>query len=368
MKASAETGRYGLLLCDTEPFWSTLKSDTIDAAEKLLAGCTGKPDELRKLVPFLDAVGQIREADLEALRTLALELRANADDLVIVGTTALTDQARLHELFAASAPEGLRLHVPSGRGWEKWLLPRLGRPALLVLGYDPDDAGWAATVPPALEWFRSVYSGEEFSRRVCGVSKHALAALLKCDLRVIPAGPKAFSAPAFSSFSLLPLFLAGFEASSLLEGARSQCRALEKHWNLQNPLLRIAAVRQLLGVNEGWGETVSVPDPFCQPLGLWCQHILESSVAGLDAPLPYPFPHLQVASRDLHPGARNDSYELAVDYELEEPQRLTRPRIWIGMPRLDMYTLGGLLAFFSTLSGITLRWSGLEPPPLEADL
>lgn len=373
VEASLEHLRYGLLHCDVESAWNSLSADQIAPWQSQISSWSGKADELRKNLPFLETLAQLREADLEPLRALAMEIRANADDVVLVGSGALLDLARLAQLFTGVAPALPRLHLPRAKDWEQMVLPQLGtRSALVVLGYQPGDPNWDRTVVPALQFFRERYKNEEFTRRVAGVSSRNLPQLLNFPLRHLSVPERSSIAPVFSGLGLFPLFLAGFEASSLVEGARSQVRALEKAWNLQNPMLRLAVVRQVLALQEGWGEVVVTPDRFTEPLGMWAQRLLEPSAHALEPPLPYPFPHLACWEHDSHASDRSHSLELQLDYggrKLPDPAAMDRgrPRIWVGMPRLDMYTLGGCLAFLATAVALNHRWLNLEYPALEAE-
>jgi hypothetical protein len=373
VEASQEHLRYGLLHCDVESAFQALTSTQIGPWQTQIGNWTGKSEELRKNLPFLETLAQLRESDLEPLRALAVELRANCDDIVLVGSGATLDLARLAELFTGTAPSTPRLHVPRAKEWESMLLPQMGgRTGLVVLGYNPGDPCWERTVTPALEWFKERFKGDELTRRVAGVSARPLPQLLNYPLRHLSVPERSSVSPVFSGIGLFPLFLAGYEASSLVEGARSQVRALEKAWNLDNPLLRFAVVRQVLAMQEGWGEVVVLPDRFSEPLGQWCQRLLEPSSLALDPPVPYPFPHLACTDHDPHAGDRGQSLEIQIDYGGRKPPDPAamdrgRPRLWVGMPRLDMYTLGGCLAFLSTAVGLNHRWLNIEYPTLEAE-
>jgi hypothetical protein len=377
-QAAADTTqefRHGLLQCDQDALWSSLSADQVEPWRAQLANWTGKTDELRRNLPVLELLAQFREADLEPLRTLALELRANSDDIVFVGSCQMLDLARLQELFDGPGGRGPRLHFPRSKAWEHQLLPALegvgSRVSVVVLSWSPGELLWERGVPPALAWMKNRYSEAELSRRVVGLSHRPMGPLLQFPMRHASVTERAYLAPIYSGFGLFPLYVAGFEASSLIEGARSQVRALEKSWNLDNATLRYAVLRQILILQEGWVETIVTPDTFLEPLGLWCRRLLETSCLHVDPPAPYPFPHLQCQEHDAHPGDRPNCFELQLDYASPGLDNLSmdrgRPRCWVGMPRLDLYTLGGCISHLATSVALNHRWSEIDTPAVEAE-
>ncbi len=372
LETSLESLRHGLVFCDSSSLFEGMESSDIASCEERLQNTTGKSEELRKTYPLIESLAQIREADLDPMRSLALELRANCDDILLVGSGTLLDLARLAELFEGPEGRSPRFHLPRARGWGQQLLPRLdaseSRVAVLVLGHSPGDVLWERTVTPAVQWLHGRYGEDEFQRRLVGCSQRSLTQLLGVPVRQVMVSDRAHLGPVFSAYGLLPLFLAGFEASSLIEGARSQIRALEKSWGPANPLVRAAVARQILTFQEGWGEVVVTPDRFCEPLGLWCQQLFDASTRALDPPLPYPFPHRACLEDDRSAPLASSCWELQLDYgcpELELPDALGKRRLWLGMPRLDMYTMGGLMAFLSVMAAIHSRWNQFDFPSLE---
>lgn len=372
---SSQEHRHGLLLCDLEALWASLGSDQSEPWRAQLSNWSGKSDELRRNLPVLELLAQFRETDLEPLRTMALELRANCDDIIMVGASQMLDLARLQELFDGPGGRGPRLHLPRSKAWQHQLLPALeavgSRVGLVILGWNPGELVWDRGVPGALAWMRARYGENELSRRVVGLSSRPIAQLLQAPMRHLAVMERANLAPIYSGFGLFPLYVAGFEASSLIEGARSQVRSLEKNWSLNNPTLRFAVIRQALTMQEGWVEAVVTPDTFLEPLGLWCRRLLETSCLQLDPPAPYPFPHLQCQEHDPHPAERPHYYELQLDYASpaldSQAMDRGRPRCWLGMPRLDMYTLGGCVSHLAMAVALNHRWSEIEMPLLEAE-
>ncbi|MBT9587295.1 hypothetical protein IV102_28390 [bacterium] len=372
---TSQEHRHGLLHCDLDALWASLSPEQIEPWHGQISNWTGKSDELRRNLPLLEVLAQFREADLEPLRTLALELRANSDDIVFVGSSQMLDLARLQELFDGPGGRGPRLHLPRSKAWEHQLLPALeavgSRVSVVILGWSPGELLWERGVPPALAWMKGRYSEAELHRRVVGLSSRSMGQLLQYPMRHVNVVERAFLAPIYSGFGLFPLYLAGFEASSLIEGARSQVRALEKSWSLDNATLRYAVLRQILTMQEGWVEAVVTPDSFLEPLGLWCLRLLETSCQHLDPPIPYPFPHLQCQEHDSHPAERPHYYELQLDYASpgldSSLMDRGRPRCWLGMPRLDMYTLGGCISHLATSVALNHRWSEIESPPVETE-
>lgn len=373
---SAETTqeqlRYGLLQCDQESLWNCITPDQADPWKGQLQNWTGKTDDLRRNLPVVETLAQFREADLDPLRTMAMEMRANCQDILLVGSTAMMDLARLCELF--DGPGGCRLHVPRSKAWQQQLLPALegigSKVGMVILGWSPGEPNWERTVPPALAWMRSRYREDELARRLCAISARNVGQLLGESMQHIRVSERTHLAPIYSGFGLFPMFLAGFEASSLIEGARSQVRALEKSWSMDNPIVRHAICRQVLA-HEGWAEVVAIPDRFLEPLGLWVQRLLEVGSSHADPPPPYPFPHLQCQDYDPHPVERFHCYELQLDYAAPELDLALmdrgRPRCWLGMPRLDLYTLGGLMSHLLMVTGLNHRWNEVDPVPIEVD-
>ncbi len=365
--------RLGLLHLEMDSLWNQLGEESVQALKGQLQNWTGKTDDLRKHLAAVDTLHQFREADLEPLRTLAVELRANCDDLIIVGTTYLMDLARLQELFDGPGGRGPRLHLPRCKAWTQQLLPALeaigSKVGLVILGWAPGELTWERTVPPALQWMKTRYPGDELTRRVVAVSRHNVAGQAEFALRTLGVSEKAHWSPMYSGFGLFPLYLAGFEASGFLEGARSQVRALEKSWSSDHLVVRQASARQILTFQEGWAEVVVTPDRFLEPLGLFCQHLLESGCQHLEPPLPYPFPHLQCQDYDPHSSERSHCMELQLDYAAPDldPSSMERgrPRCWLGLPRLDLYTLGGLVSHMTTVASFNWRWNESEPAGLE---
>jgi len=377
LQSPQEPLRCGLLQCELQGLWDSLTPEQLAPWQARVQAWTGKGEELRKNFPIVDALAQFREADLEPFRHQALELRANCDDIILVGSSFLLDLARLHQLFEGPPGRAPRLHLPRGKDWENRLLPALegvgSRVGVVILGWNPGDLNWERTVPPVVAWMRARYRDEELARRLVAVSKRPISKLLDLPMHMLSVSDRAQLLPIYSGLGLFPLFLAGFEASSLVEGARSQVRSLEKSWGLQNPLIRLAILRQVLTFQEGWGEVVITPDRFLEPLGLWVQQLLGGSCLGVEPPLAYPFPHLQcldhfMAQADPTP----QTFEIQIDYggiqdlERASMERET-PALWLGMPRLDMYTLGGCLAFLSTAVGFNLHWLELDFPQVEAE-
>ncbi len=371
----SQENRHGLLHCEIDALWESLPAEGIEHWKAQLANWTGKAEELRRNLPLLDLLNQFREADLEPLRVMALELRANCDDIIFTGSAQTLELARLQELFDGPGGRGPRLHIPRSKAWEHQLLPALeavgSRVGLVILGWSPGDLLWDRGVPPALAWMKERYGESELSRRVVALSARPVAQLLQAPVKHLAVTERSYLAPIFSGFGLFPLYVSGFEASSLIEGARSQVRTLEKSFNWDNATLRYAVIRQLLTVQEGWVEAVVTPDTYLEPLGLWTRRLLENSSLHLDPPVPYPFPLLQCQEHDPHTGERPQYYELQLDYASPALDHHSmdrgRPRCWVGMPRLDMYTLGGTIAHLATAVAFNHRWSDIESPAVEAE-
>lgn len=366
-------------MCDLEPLWSSLTAEQIEPWQALLQPWSGKSEELRRNLPVIDTLAQFREAELEPFRQTAVEMRANCDDIILTGSTQLLNVARMIELFDAPPGRGPRIHIPRGKDWDSRLLPALegigSRVGVVVLGWNPGELNWERSVPSSVQWMQARYDGPELHRRLVGISSRPLPALLDVDLRYLAITQRSAQLPMYTGMGLFPLFLAGFEASSLIEGARSQIRALEKSWNIHHPMVRWAILRQVLVFQEGWSEVIVTPDRFLEPLGLWAQHRMGHSFLHLDPPLPFPFPHLQAQEQPYWESELEGSpqlVEVLLDYGgAQELSRQAmdrgRPAFWLGLPRLDMYTLGGCLAFLSTAVAFNLRWLNLELPPLEIE-
>jgi hypothetical protein len=370
-----QENRHGLVHCEMDGLWNSLPTESVEHWKGQLANWTGKAEELRRNLPILDLLNQFREADLEPLRNMALELRANCDDIIFTGSSQMLELARLQDLFDGPGGRGPRLHIPRSKAWEHQLLPALegvgSRVGLVILGWCPGDLLWERGVQPALNWIKTRYSEGELQRRVVALSARPIANLLGAPLKHLAVTERAHLAPIFSGFGLFPLYVAGFEASSLIEGARSQVRSLEKGFNWDHATLRYAAIRQILTMQDGWVEAVVTPDTYLEPFGLWARRLLETSCLQLEPPSPYPFPHLQCQEHDPHPAERPHYYELQLDYASpvldSRSMERGRPRFWIGMPRLDMYTLGGAVAHLATSVAFNHRWSEIESPAIEAE-
>lgn len=372
---SSQENRHGLLHLDTTTLWKLLPDAAIEEWQGQLKGWTGKAEELRRNLPVLDLLNALRENELELLRTLALELRANCDDILLLGSAQLLELARMQELFDGPGGRGPRLHLLRSKAWPQQLLPALegihSRVGLVVLGWCPGEVVWERGLQAALGWMRERYQEDELQRRVIVLSWRPVTKMLDCPLRHLPVTQRAYLAPIFSGLGLFPLYLAGFEANSLLEGARSQVRTLEKNIHLQHATVRYAVARQVLMVQENWTEAVITSDSYLEPLGLWTRRLFESSSFQLEPPPPYPFPHFSCQEQDIHPGARQHCYEFQLDYASPELDIFTmdrgRPRCWMGLPRLDLYTLGGAVALLTTAVAFNHRWNDTEPPSVEVN-
>ena len=85
----SEENRHGLLHCEMDGLWNSLPTESVDHWKGQLSNWTGKAEELRRNLPLLDLLNQFREADLEPLRGMALELRANCDDIIFTGSSQM---------------------------------------------------------------------------------------------------------------------------------------------------------------------------------------------------------------------------------------------------------------------------------------
>lgn len=222
----------------------------IAAAEKLDELLkTNKPMAVRLNSPF-----SLRDADLEALKALANELRANSDLSVFVAGGGLSVAARgLYDtlraplddgypvLFAGNDLDPLSLSELLGGVGEKKL-------SVVIACQGPLSAETAATVALARELVRKRHGVAEAQRRIAVVADGDCVDLIQLagqeGYRLLAMAPGLTGrSGAFTMGGLMPLALTGVDVLQVAEGARSQIRGMETRTIDENPALAYATAR-----------------------------------------------------------------------------------------------------------------------------
>lgn len=340
-----------------------------------------------------------RDTELDEIRDVAAELRANSDVVLILASEGTESSARavIEALGPALAEGGPRVEFVLAR-WAAphrlaellaWLGDR--RISLVVLG-DHRLGPWAAACLRVLQAHVLHRHGEAETRRrivvaatqddgaLGGYADQAGVRLLAPPTAV----PSRYST--LTPAGLLPAALGGVDPLRLVEGARSQARSMEGAEPTSLAAVQYALARLLLAEEGRSVEWLAVPDPTLGAVAEEWERLLAVAPAGLRrAPAPRALrlpegPALRQPASDsafatalyfpMPPGpdvgdgpddgwssvARGPFGDFAARHA--EAVRLGWsedgvPGLTIRLPRLDTFHLGAFLQFLHCTRGLT---------------
>lgn len=213
----------------------------------------------RSSVPWLNLPFAIREGDLARLQEIALELRANSDVLLLLGSPGLEAAAcSLIRVLGPVLPEGGPRLEFIGRDWSgtmrltrllEWLGDRrISLVGLISENFSPLNSACLSILHEHVE---RRHGPAETARRVVLAGSGAQTPLAR---RAQDSGLRVLEHPLFlpepyaalTPAGLFPAALAGVDPTALLEGARSQARSMEGQEPASLPAVQYALARLLL--------------------------------------------------------------------------------------------------------------------------
>ncbi len=234
-----------------------------------LTGIPEKLDEIlkssRPMALRLNAPFSLRDAEVEQIKSVSSELRANSDVLFFVATggTSLTARGLL-ETLRSPLDDGFEV-IFAGDSLDPNALGELAlvaerRLGLVVAGQGPLSAETAAATAVVRDLVRHRHGPAEAQRRIVVAADGDCSELIQLagqeGYRLLPVVPGLSGRSAmFTAAGLMPLAACGFDVLQLAEGARSQIRGMESKLLEENPALAYAAAR--LAAIEA-GRTVEV--------------------------------------------------------------------------------------------------------------
>lgn len=340
-----------------------------------------------------------RDTDLEEIRQVAAELRANSDVVLLLASegTGTSAQALVEALGPALPDAGPRLEfvLPRWAGPARlaelrdWLGDR--RVSLVVLG-DHRLGPWAAACLRVLQAHVLHRHGEAETRRRIVVASTQDDGTLggyaqEAGVRLLaPATAVPGSYSILSPAGLLPAALGGVDPVRLMEGARSQARSMEGAEPGALPAVQYALARLLLA-EEGRGtEWLATFDPTLESVTREWERLLAVAPAGLRR-APWPVAVRLPEGPVARPAAPDSAFATSLLFPIPpgpdvedgpdegwstlagtpfgeftarhaEAVRLGwseagLPGITLRLPRLDTFHLGAFLQFLHCTRGLT---------------
>jgi len=365
----------------------------------------------RPSAPWYSLPFSMREGDLARLQDVALELRANSDVILVLGSPGL--EAAAHSVIRVLGPVlpevGPQIEFV-GRNWSGTarltrLLEWLGERRVSLVGlvseqFSPLDSACLRILHGHVG---RRHGPAETARRVVLAGSGTQAALSRrardLGLRVIE-HPLPLPEPyaALTPAGLLPAALAGVDPTGMLEGARSQARSMEEQEPASLPTVQYALARLLLA-EEGYDlEFLGVQGPALTGISQEAERILALPIQGSRrVPLPMAWcPHALPSWRDSwleggplkafgtwisaptpeSPAIPADSLgdgwpgleEISFG-QLEQRQAQAEVAAWrhaglpvlqLRMARLDVLSTGAMLFFLQCARGLSAAWHAPE--------
>ncbi|MBI3924986.1 MAG: hypothetical protein HY319_05555 [Armatimonadetes bacterium] len=319
----ATGARRSLVSVDLSQAEERISDEAHTRLQETIAGFGAKLEEIQRQLPALELPFQMRETEMDTIRSVALELQANSEVVVILGTGGCQLAARcLVESFDTPLSADERRVVYIGHH----LSPDHVANVLEELSHYKIGALACCIGEPPLEflvWLRLLRSlldtrhgRQEGQRRlvlVCDSACRTLQDLAKADhQRLFKISDKASTQhSAFTAVGLLPAAVAGIDITQVVEGARSLARSMDKTPFSNNPCFRYAACRHALVAEEGLPESLVLMDPFLHALGDWWRHLVGGNLPPGSQACPPMAVHLA-----------NDIYTLGTWYGGETPERV----------------------------------------------
>ncbi len=388
-----------------------------DLPEQVQAEASSLGPDLERLIgrspsaPWFSLPFSMREGDLARLQEVAMELRANSDVVLILGSPGLEAAAHsVVRILGPALPEvGPRIEF-IGRDWsgtarltrlQEWLGERrVSLVGLVSERFSPLDSACLRILHGHV---RRRHGPAETARRVVLAGSGTQAPLSRrardSGLRVLEhplplPEPYATLTPA----GLLPAALAGVDPTGLLEGARSQARSMEAQEPASLPAVQYALARLLLAEGGRDLEFLGAQGPPWTGLAQEAERILALPVQGnRRVPLPMAWCPEDPPSRrdswleggplkafgtwismpiqdgpaipadslgDGWPGLEEMSFG-----QLEQRQAQAEAGTWrhaglpvltLRMARLDTLSTGAMLFFLQCVRGLSSAWHAPE--------
>lgn len=386
--------RRSLITLSTEhlpPGWiPSAAAPLIASAEKLDETLkTSRPLALRLNSPF-----SLRDAEIEQLKNLASELRANSDLSIFVagGGTSLAARG-LFETLQSPHEDGFPV-LFAGDNLDSTGLSELvdgvGERKLTVVfaGQGPLSAETTATVALLRDLVRHRHGEAEAQRRIAVLADGDCPDLIQLagqeGYRLLAMAPGLSGRSAmFTVAGLMPLALTGVDVLQVAEGARSQIRGMETRTLEENPALAYATARFAAFVQGRRVEILWTEGSRWNALGdIWRYLFSAGSLFPVRAALHSERWMLEPWQRNNREQTLNTMLTLElVKSESEVPevpgwptgqavagQKLTElmpslreqavkasapeGHLAVGLPRLDAFHLGALCAFFQRAAAL----------------
>ncbi len=402
--------RRSLVTLDLEPGGGELQARVKDG----IAACAGTVERLlgkRAPAPWFHLPSSLRDGEISSLKELALELQANSDVILVLGSAGLESGARtlIRTLGPARPQIGPHLEFVHHDWCSARRLPELlrwlgdRRVSLAVLAGDRLEPVAAACLRilhghilhrhgPAEASRRIVLAGSGGDGPLCRGARERGLRVMDYPLPV----PEPYSA--LTPAGLLPAALGGVDPSRLVEGARSLARSMEGQPPAAVPCVQYAMARILLAEEGRTVEFLGAEGPpFTNLLGE-VERILALPVHGQRrVPLPMAWrleetpaqrePWLEGAAErsfgtwlscptqggptipedalgDDWPGLEDLSFsdleESLADAESAAWCQAGIPVLGLQIPRLDGLNLGALFFFFHCVRGLCAAWHAPE--------
>ncbi len=392
----------------------TCGGDLPDRVQAGISACSGTVERLlgkKTPAPWFQLPFSLRDAEVQGLQDLAVELQANSDVVLVLGSAGLESGARalVRALGPARTGDGPALEFIH-RDWcsarrlpelLRWLGDR--RVSLAVLAGDRPEPITAACLRVLQQHVQRRHGPAEAARRIVvagsGGDGHLCRGARDRGLRVLDYPlpvPEPYSA--MTPAGLLPAALAGVDPGRLVEGARWMGRSMEGQPPADLPCARYAMARILLAEEGRPLEFLGAQGPPFTALLEEAERILalplpgqrrvplprawhleqtpaqrESWLEGMVGPafgtwlsLPSPAgPTIpQDALGDGWPGLEDSSFadleQSLADAENAAWEQAGLPLLGLRVPRLDGLHVGALLFFLHAVRGLSAAWHAPE--------
>lgn len=375
------------------------------ALEQLLQGlgtehsCTG----------WLQLPGSLPAEELDAIRSHAVDIRANSQVLVVVGHSACPVSRSVYELLGRSA-DGVELCFVgedcSTRSLQTLLQHLDGRDwslNLVAKNSLPMEASLAARL--LMQALEDRYGEKAGARLLCTTDRKRgalrdLAKIRKLPQLSFPAETETHYA-SLGAPDLLPLAAAGLDIQALLSGALEAQNAFLSERSFNNPVWQYTAVRSLFCEKGKKIELLSAQEPQFAAFGGWWQQLFSHSCQA-QAPALFPVcldggsgvsgrlqqllqgerilletllcfeapePDLPITAAENDPGGLNALAGHSLAFLQEQARTITIethrdsgiPLLLMDCGPLNLHSLGQLIYFFQLSSALSALVQGFDP-------
>ena len=325
--------------------------------------------------PWFSLPFAMREGDLARLQEVALELRANSDVILVLGSPGLESAAHsVIRVLGPVLPEGGPRIEFIGRDWSGTmrltrLLEWLGERRISLVGliserFSPLDSACLRILHGHVE---RRHGPAETARRVVLAGSGTQAPLSRrardAGLRVLE-HPLPLPEPyaALTPAGLLPAALAGVDPTGVLEGARSQARSMEEQDPASLPAVQYALARLLLAEDGRDLEFVGAQGPPWTGLAREAERILAMPLQGnRRIPLPMAWcPEAAPSRRDSWlEGGPLKAFGTWISTPTPDGPAIPEDRLGDGWPGLEEIFLGPLEQRQAQAEAAAWRHAGL---------